>query len=313
MAKIDISIIIPVFNEEKNVQLLYKELLSVVKKTKQSWEIIFVDDGSTDNTLKNLRKLKGIKIIQLRKNFGQTAAIKAGVENSKGKIIITLDGDLQNNPHDIPQLLKKMKSDKLDVVSGWREKRYDPFLKKFFSLGANFLRHLLVDDVVHDSGCTLKAFKRECFDEIDLIGDMHRFLPAILKWKGFKIGEIKVSHRRRKYGKSKYNWKRLLKGVVDLINVWFWYKFSSRPLHLFGGTGLMLIIAGAFLLLFLAGGRALGFFSLANRVWPLVAFFSILAGIQLFASGILADILIKNYFSQTNKRKIYSIKKIFKS
>ena len=198
-----------------------------------------------------------------------------------------------------------------DVVSGWRSKRKDTAFKKFVSSGAKFLRNTLIHDPIHDSGCTLKSYKKECFDELDLYGEIHRFSPAILSWRGFKIGEAKVEHRARTSGKTKYNWKRILKGFVDMISVWFWRKFSSRPLHLFGGFGILIGGADTFLALYLAIARLIFNYSLQDKIWPMVSIFMILAGLQFFISGLLADIAVKTYYN--GKKKVYNIEKIIKN
>ena len=231
--QIAISAVVPVYNEEKNVARLHQELKEALAEIGGFFEIIFVNDGSTDNTLEELKKLKPVKIINFRKNFGQTAAMDAGIKEARGEIVITMDGDGQNDPRDIPLLLEKI-NEGYDVVSGWRWQRKDKPMKRFLSRGANFLRKFLVSDNIHDSGCSLKAYRKECFDKVDLYGEMHRFIPAILRWRGFKIGEVKVSHRPRSAGETKYDWKRIPKGFLDMTSVWFWRKYSDRPLHLFG-------------------------------------------------------------------------------
>ena len=307
----ELSIVIPVYNEEKNVTLLHQKIFSVCQKLGNSFEIIFINDGSRDNTLHNLKKLRPIKIINFRRNFGQTAALDAGIKSAEGEIIITMDGDLQNNPEDIPNLLAKLNKG-YAAVSGWRKNRKDPFLKRFFSYLADFLRQFLIKDGIHDSGCTLKAYKRKCFEGVDLYGEMHRFIPAILKIRGYKIGEVVVKHYPRVKGKTKYNWKRLIKGFIDVISVWFWQKYSNRPLHFFGGLGLFLIFLG-----FLSG---LGVFyerfildrDVSNNALTLLSAVLFLAGLQLFVSGILADILIKTYY-KSNHTKYYSIKEIIEN
>jgi len=304
----DISIVIPVFNEEENVSILHGKLVSVLNKIGKKYEIIFVDDGSKDKTFVNLFNLKPVKIVRHRTNFGQTAAMLSGIRESKGKIIITMDGDLQNDPEDIPLLLEKM-DEGFDVVSGWRANRKDTFGKRIFSKIANKLRGMLIKDPIHDSGCSLKAYKRECFDEIDLYGEMHRYIPALLNWKGFKISEVKVKHFKRKFGKTKYGLGRILKGFMDLINVWFWRKFSSRPLHIFGGLGIVLGILGGLFGLYLGYLRLTGRISLVNSSLPLLAILMVIIGVQLFVSGLLADIAVKSYYGH-NGRKTYSIKEI---
>ena len=302
----DISIVIPVYNEESNIPLLYSQLTKAMKP--YNYEIIFVDDGSTDNTFDALLKIKDshLKIIKLRRNFGQTAALSAGFSNSSGKIIVQMDGDLQNDPFDIPKLINSI--DGYDMVSGWRFDRKDSFSKKIFSKVANSFRRLLIKDPVHDSGCSLKAYKKECFDEIDLYGDMHRYIPALLNWKGFKIGEVKVNHFSRKFGETKYGYERLLRGLLDLLNILFWRKYSSRPLHLFGAVGILLSFIGFALGLFLLIARQFLGYSLGQSQLPLLAVLLAIIGIQFFISGLMADISIKNYYN--NGKKTYSIEKI---
>lgn len=230
-----VSIVVPIYNEEENVTELHKEILDVCVANGYTFEIIFVDDGSSDRTVEVCKTLKPLKLIQMRKNFGQTAAMDAGIKKAQYEYIITMDGDRQNDPADIPNMIKYLEDNNFDVVSGWRKNRKDTFMKRFTSRGANMLRHMIVHDGIHDSGCSLKVYRKECFDGINLYGEQHRFIPALLKIKGFSIGEVVVHHRPRTAGKTKYNWRRTIKGFVDMISVWFWSKFASRPLHLMGG------------------------------------------------------------------------------
>ena len=297
----ELSVIIPVYNEENNVAILHSELINVLNSLNKKFEIIFVDDGSTDKTLENLSRLKKVKIIKLRRNFGQTAALLAGINNANGKVIITLDGDLQNDPKDIPKLLEKLDKG-YDVVSGWRKNRNDKFSKKFFSFVANRLRRVLINERIHDSGCSLKAYKKECFNDIDLYGEMHRYIPALLGWKGFRIAEVEVNHRYRKYGKTKYGVSRVLKGFLDLLNILFWRKFSNRPLHLFGGFGLLMSFVGGLFLSVLVVLRLFGKISLGQSQLPLLAVLLIVLGVQFFVSGLLADIAVKNYQNTRNNK-----------
>jgi len=306
--KIELSVVVPIFNEEKNIIPLYKELTSVLKKIKKSYEIIFVNDGSTDNSLQIMKKLKPLKIISLRKNSGQSAALDAGIKNAKGEVIITLDGDGQNDPKDIPRLLVKL-NEGYDVVCGWRYKRKDPPSKKIISKGAAFLRKFFVDDHVHDSGCTLRVYRQECFENLDLYGEMHRMIPALMRWRGFKITEIKVNHRPRVHGKTKYNWKRVIKGFLDMVDIWFWRKYESRPLHIFGTLGLIFVLFSSLLLLFLAMARLFWNYSLSNRIWPLVGFVGFLTGIQFIIFGLLANLIIKT----DSHKNFYSIKEIIEN
>ncbi len=304
-----ISIIIPVFNEQENIKELFEKILRVIFEINLNCEIIFVNDGSTDSSLQVIKKLFPVKVINFRKNFGQTAAMDAGIKEAKGKYIITMDGDGQNDPEDIPLLINKLEKENLDVVSGWRKNRKDSFSKKISSKFAAGMRKFLINDGIHDSGCTLKIYKKECFKNIDLTGEMHRFIPAILKIKGFKIGEIEVKHHFRKFGKTKYNWKRGIKGNLDMFSLWFWKKFSARPLHLFGSFGLLLIFVSFASGFFAIYKKLFENFDLSNTALTSLSLFSFLMGIQFFVFGLLADLLSKIYFS-TTKDKIYDIKEI---
>lgn len=294
----ELSIIVPVYNEEGNVRKLLEEIHAVFDGQDYQYEVIFIDDGSTDRTREILKSMSGLKYIRLRRNFGQTAAIEAGIRNAQHPFIVTMDGDRQNDPADIPRLFDFLEAHDLDAVSGWRKSRKDPFIKKSVSRGAHFLRNLLIKDGIHDSGCTLKLYKRECFEQVHLYGEMHRFIPALLRIKGYQIGEIEVHHRPRVAGATKYNWRRMVKGFIDMISVWFWNKYAVRPLHLLGGMGLISILLGI-------GCSIMTFFlfiikmDLSNTVWPLLTAFFLLTGIQLFVSGLIADILVKNYYEST--------------
>ena len=303
-----LSVVVPLFNEEGNVGRLHSKIVSACDGLKKPYEVIFVDDGSRDKTLEEARVLSPLTLIEFRRNFGQTAAFDAGFKAAKGELIVTMDGDLQNDPADSPLLLKKMKEG-YDVVSGWRHKRKDSLSKKIFSRGANFLRKVLLHDTIHDSGCSLKVFKRECFDNLDLYGEMHRFIPALLEIQGFRIGEVKVSHHPRVQGKTKYNWKRGIKGFVDMVSVWFWNRYSHRPVHLFGGTGLLLSLIGSFLLLWMVIEKLFFGAELSEKIWPLMGVFLIMIGVQFFIFGLLADIITKIYYKD-HKRMNYSIKKV---
>jgi glycosyltransferase involved in cell wall biosynthesis len=306
-----LSIVVPLYNEEGNVKELHRGIVEACGKLGKTFEIIFINDGSGDKTVENCRGLSPLKIINFRKRFGQTAAFDAGIKEARGEIIITMDGDLQNDPADIKLLLEEMDRG-FDVVSGWRWQRKDSFSKKFFSRGANLLRKILINDNIHDSGCSLKAYKKECFNDVDLFGEMHRFIPAILELGGYKVGEVKVSHHPRIHGKTKYNWKRAIKGFVDMVSIWFWRKYANRPLHLFGGAGIVFSLIGFAILIWMAAEKIFFGVSLAEKIWPMMGVFLIMIGIQLFIFGLLADILIKNYYKE-RKQMNYSIKEIIES
>lgn len=302
------SVVVPVLNEVGNIEKLTEEIKGTMQKLKESFEIIYVDDGSTDDTPKILKNIKSVKVITFRSNFGQSAALNAGIKMARGDIVITMDGDGQNDPADIPNLLAKL-NEGYDVVCGWRFDRKDEFTKVFVSNVARKLRGILVEDGVHDAGCTLRVFKRECFDDLELTGELHRMIPAILKWRGFKITEIKVNHRPRLRGKSKYGTSRMLKGFLDMLLIWFTRKYNSRPLHLFGGVGLFLIFFSLLLLGLLAWMKVFFGYELSNKIWPLLGMMGLLAGIQLFVFGILADLIIKN----NTKEKSWMIKDVLEN
>lgn len=306
-----LSVVVPLYNEEGNVKKLHAKIVEACRKIGKPYEIIFIDDGSSDDTIVECEELSPLMLIKFRKNFGQTAAFDAGIKAATGEIIITLDGDLQNDPNDIPLLLEKI-DEGFDIVSGWRWKRKDSLSKKIFSRTANLLRKVLIQDTIHDSGCSLKAYKRECFEEVDLFGEMHRFIPALLELQGYKVGEVKVSHHPRVHGVTKYNWKRGMKGFVDMISIWFWRKYANRPLHLFGGTGITLSIVGSLILLWMAVDKIVFGAQLSEKIWPLMGVFFVMVGIQLFVFGLLADIMLKNYYKGRGTMN-YSIKEIKKS
>lgn len=306
--KLDLSVVVPLYNEEGNVKELHRRIKEACNKLGKNYEIIFIDDGSNDGTVKDCEGLTPLKLIKFRKNYGQTAAFDAGIKNATGDVVVTMDGDLQNDPSDIGKLLEKMEEG-FDVVAGWRAQRKDPLMKRLSSRAANLVRQILIEDNIHDSGCSLKAYKRECFADVDLFGEMHRFMPAILQFDGYRVSEVKVNHFPRVHGVTKYNWKRGMKGIVDMISIWFWRKYSSRPLHLFGGSGVVLSLLGFLILVWMVVEKVFFHASLANRIWPLIGVFFIMIGILLFIFGLLADIIIKSYYKEQGRMN-YSIKKI---
>lgn len=303
-----ISVVVPLYEEEGNVEELHRRVRESLEKIGSSYEIVFVDDGSTDGTVARCDGLSPLTLVRLRKNFGQTAAFDAGIKAASGEVVITMDGDLQNDPADFPLLLGKI-DEGYDVVSGWRHKRRDPITKKVFSRTANLLRGLLVKDGIHDSGCSLKAYRKECFEGIDLFGEMHRFIPALLQLDGFRVTEVKVSHHPRVNGKTKYNWKRGIKGFVDMVSLWFWRNYSNRAIHLFGGTGMLLSFLGSAILLWMFVEKVLFDASISERIWPLIGTLLVLVGVQLFVFGILVDISVKTYYRQRGRMN-YSVRDV---
>ena len=308
--KKEYSVIIPVYNEEENISQLDKEIKEVMKKVSNNYEIIYINDGSTDNSSNILKKLDNIKIINLNKNYGQSTALDAGFKEAKGELVISLDGDGQNNPADIPKLINKLKKEDLDVVAGWRTKREDKKAKILLSKTGNFFRKIFLNDKVHDTGCTLRVYKNKAVKSLDLQGEMHRYILALLKWKGFRIGEIPVNHRKRKNGKSNYGYKKSLKGFVDLIYVWFILKFSQRPLHIFGLLGVISFISGIVIEVWMVIEKILGNINLSSNAWFSLGFFLIIAGILFFGFGIVLDLLIKTYHNTSPYEQRYYIREI---
>lgn len=310
----DISVVIPIFNEEENIRILHSKVAEVMKRLRKEYELIFVDDGSTDSSFKVLgdihKKDKRVKVVRFRKNFGQTYALNAGFNEAQGKVIVTMDSDLQNDPEDIPRLLEKIKEG-YDCVSGWRFNRKDPLSKKILSRFASLLRRRITKDEIHDAGCTLKAYKHECFENLELYGEMHRNIPTLLRWQGFKIGEIKVRHHARVHGKTKYGLMRVFRGFLDLINSKLLMDYSTKPLHLFAKLGTFLLIIASLIV----GYKLfqLLYFGIPLDLGPLlmVAVLFVIIAIQFFVMGFLGEIQVRTYYEKTG-RKIYSIEKILK-
>jgi len=309
--QIQVSIVVPIFNEAANVINLHKEINDICVSQGFIYEIIFVDDGSTDNTHEICKTIKPLKLIRLRRNFGQTAAMDAGIKAAQYPLIITMDGDCQNDPADIPRLINYIIENDLDVVSGWRKNRKDNILKRITSRGANFLRYIIIKDNINDSGCSLKIYKKGCFKNLNLYGEMHRFIPALLKIKGFKIGEIIVNHRPRTAGKTKYNWKRTFKGFLDMLSVWFWHKYAVRPLHLLGSIGIVMLLfgtaSGVLTTINYINGQ-----SLTDDFQAFLTLAFLFTGLFLFIFGLIGDILCKLYFGSAIDMP-YSIKDIMEN
>ena len=307
-----ISIIVPVFNESESIGLLLDEVINVMSPNKFNFELIVVNDGSTDNTYQVLKqlnlKIKELSVISLRKNYGQTAAISAGFDNSKGDIVITLDGDLQNDPNDIPLLISEINNG-YDLVCGWRFDRKDKLInRKIPSKIANKLIAQVTGLKLHDYGCSLKAFKKEIIEDIKLYGELHRFLPVLANIEGARIKEIKVNHRSRQYGSSKYGIDRTFRVLMDLLTVWFMTKFLTRPMYGFGFVGIISIFFSLAISSYLIVLKIMGE-DIGNR--PLLMFALILgiAGVQLFSFGLLSELLIRTYH-ESQSRPIYRIRSI---
>ncbi len=307
-----ISIVVPVYNESDSIRLLINEIINVMKSHQLLFELIIVNDGSVDSTsnvLENLSlEIKQLTVINLRKNYGQTAAMAAGFDHSNGDIIVTLDGDLQNDPNDIPKLISNI-NEGYDLICGWRFQRKDKLLnRRIPSQIANRLIGNVTGIHLHDYGCSLKAFKNEIIKDIKLYGELHRFLPVLANIEGAKIKEIKVNHRSRKYGQSKYGIDRTFRVLMDLLTVWFMKKFLTRPMYVFGFIGIISIISSFIMSSYLIVLKFLGE-SIGNR--PLLIFALILgiAGVQLFSFGLLGELLIRTYHESQN-RPIYRVREI---
>ena len=306
-----LSILIPVFNEEGNLSLLYEKLVTALKKLGRPYEVIFIDDGSSDGTLEILLDLRernpNVKIISFSRNFGQTAALSAGIDFSKGDILIPMDGDLQNDPEDILTLLQKIEEG-YDVVSGWRKGRKDSFLsRRLPSMIANKIISLIGGVHLHDYGCTLKAYRRDILKNIRLYGEMHRFIPIYAQWIGARVSEIPVRHFLRGSGASKYGMSRVFKVILDLMVVKFLLSYSQKPIYVFGGMGLLMILGG-----FLSGGFAI-YLKLFNGIsfiltpLPLLCVLLFMLGFLSILMGFLAEILTRTYYESQGK-PTYQIK-----
>lgn len=311
-SNIDVSIVAPIYNEEENIGLLYSELKMVMDKTGINYEILFIDDGSTDRTPELLsdlnKKDERVVVVNFRRNFGQTAAMSAGFDYARGEVIVTIDGDLQNDPEDIPKLLDKIKE--CDVVSGWRFERKDPFIsRRLPSMIANWVISKVTGVELHDYGCTLKAYKSDVVKNIRLYGEMHRFIPAIASWMGVKIAEVQTNHRPRKFGKSKYGLSRTLRVVLDLITVKFLLSFSTRPIQIFGLLGILSGGAGLLITLYLSYLKLMQGADIGGRPLLLLGVFLILLGVQLIIMGLLGEMLVRIYYESQDK-PIYVVKKV---
>lgn len=302
------SVVVPAHNEEQSMKPLYEATKKVFEAMGGSWELIVIDDGSTDNTFSVISAIADadarVKIIKLRRKFGQTAGWSAGFSAATGDIVVVMDADLQNDPEDIPAMIAKLNNEHYDVISGWRKDRKDKSMLKIGSKIGNWIRQKVTGEKIHDHGCSLKVYRKEALVDLELYGEMHRYITALLSWKGFKVGEMVVRHHARKYGETKYNIRKKLKGFLDLLIVKFWIQYSARPMHFFGSIGAVFILAG-----FLLGGVLgslwlLRLISLSGRSTPLLAVLLVLLGFQFLLAGVLADIVAHTYYAQ---KKPYSV------
>lgn len=304
-----VSIVVPLYNEEENIEPLYKALKSAMDAEARDYELLFIDDGSTDRTLQRLERLAAeddrVKPLSFRRNFGQTAAFAAGFDHARGDVIVTIDGDLQNDPKDIPRLLSLI--GEYDIVSGWRRKRKDPFVRRRIpSMIANWLISIVTGVKLHDYGCSLKAYKADIVKNINLYGEMHRFIPAVASWYGVKITEVETTHHPRRYGSSKYGVLRTVKVLLDLITVKFLQSFSTKPLQAFGPIGLLCGLAGFAISLYLTIVKLSGQ-DIGGRPLLLLGILLIMVGIQLIVMGLLGEMLVRVYH-ESQRKPIYVLK-----
>ncbi|MBL8924573.1 MAG: glycosyltransferase family 2 protein [Myxococcaceae bacterium] len=304
-ASIDLSVVVPFFNEEENARALYDELKGVLEQFGRSYEMVFVDDGSTDKTFSVLedvaKKDDAVVVVRFRRNFGQTAALAAGIERAKGLVIVPMDGDLQNDPAEIPKLLAKM-AEGYECVSGWRKNRQDAGIRVLPSKVANRLIGWLSGVRIHDYGCTLKAYRRDVIEGVRLYGEMHRFIPIYAHWQGARVTEMVVNHRARRAGVSKYGFGRIPRVVLDLIVVKFLFQYLTKPIYVFGGFGLVALILSFLALCAAVGLKLAGLKDLVSTPLPLFSGISGLIGIQAVLTGLLAEVLIRTYYESQGKR-----------
>ncbi len=310
----DLSIVVPVYNERENIKLVYQAIIKAITPLKKQWELIMVDDGSKDGSLEELREIakddpQHVQVIELRRNFGQTAAIAAGIDHSKGDVVVLCDADMQNDPADIPMMLEKI-DEGYDVVSGWRYDRHDKFLTRVLpSKIANWLISKVTGVHLHDYGCTLKAYRREVLQSFHLYGEMHRFIPVYADAAGAKIIEVRVHHHARKFGKAKYGLERTFKVLLDLFTVKFLTSYSKKPIYLFGGLGAGMIAIGAAILLYLFIFRVWFAKSVTNSPWFLISVTSVIMGFQSVLMGFIAELLVRTYHESQNK-PTYTIRNV---
>ena len=309
-----LSLVIPVFNEEENLPPLWQEIQAAVTPLNLPWDVTFVDDGSKDHSAEVLRRLAAqnpehVQVVFLNRNYGQTAAITAGIDHSDGDVIILMDADLQNDPADIPLLLAELNKG-YDVVSGWRKDRQDNKLTRTLpSKIANGLISSVTGVHLHDYGCTLKAYRREIFNQIRLYGEMHRFIPVYAAEAGAKISEVVVHHHPRIHGKANYGLERTFKVVLDLMTVKFLLSYSKKPIYLFGGVGLGLMITSFLVLLWLAIRRVAVGISVLGSPWFQISVMSFILGFISILLGLIAELLMRTYYESQNKRT-YDVREV---
>jgi glycosyltransferase involved in cell wall biosynthesis len=299
-----ISVVVPVHNEERSVALLYDELRSALEPLDRDWEAIFVDDGSTDGSFAALTRLhasaENVRVVRLRRNFGKAAALVAGFDQARGDTIVTLDGDLQDDPGEIPRLLAKL-DEGFDLVTGWKTHRRDPLSRRVLSRIFNSVTSRLSGVRLHDMNCGLKAYRAEVVHGLRIYGELHRFVPVLAHYRGFRIAELPVNHRPREHGRSRYGVERYLRGFLDLLTVSFIGRYRQRPLHLFGGLGLVLGLVGVAILVYLTVVKATGH-AIGQRPLLTLGVLLVVVGMQFFSLGLISEMITSHHEERAAER-----------
>jgi glycosyltransferase involved in cell wall biosynthesis len=305
---VEVSVLVPVLDEAETIEELARRVSTVLDAAGRTHEIVFIDDGSSDQTAARVRAAHSldprVKLVRLRRNFGKAAALSAGFDHSRGHLIVTMDGDLQDDPDEIPRFLETLEEQELDLVSGWKRKRLDPLSKRLPSRLFNWVTRKLASVDLHDFNCGFKAYRREVLEQISIYGELHRYIPVLASRRGFRVGELTVRHHPRRHGHSKYGWDRLYKGLLDLITVLFITRYTRRPLHLFGVVGLFSAGIGSVVCSYLAI-RWMGGHNLSNRPLLLLGVLLILVGIQVLTTGLIGEMITYKNFRRSDS---YSIK-----
>jgi len=314
---IELSVVIPIMNEAPNLVDLHREITACLEPWGRPYEVIIVDDGSTDDSFQVLSRIQAAdarwRVIRFRRNFGQTAAFSAGFAHARGRFIATSDGDLQNDPKDIPAMVSRLESDDLDIVCGWRRDRKDAFIsRRLPSMVANRIISWATGVRLHDYGCSLKVFRAEVVKPLKLYGEMHRFIPAIASEQGVRIAEVVVNHRARRHGTSKYGISRTVRVVLDLLTVKFLLSYSTRPVQIFGLIGLAMGLPGAAILAYLAGVKMFAGEAIGNRPLLLLGILLVFTGVQLITLGLLAELQARTYHESQDK-PTYAIREVRES
>lgn len=304
----EITVLVPVLNEEESIVELCQRVVAVLEGLGRSFEVVFVDDGSRDGTAECIRHIHveddRIKLVCFRRNFGKAAAISAGVEYSRGAIIVTLDGDLQDVPEEIPRMLDKLEGEQLDLVSGWKLDRQDPISKRWLSKLFNWVTRRLAQVELHDFNCGFKVYRREVLEQVSIYGELHRYIPVLASRRGFRVGEVRVAHEKRRHGSSKYGWDRVYKGFLDLLTVLFITTYMRRPLHLFGVIGLGTILLGSLINGYLALAWLVFDEALSFRPLLQLGILLMLLGVQFLTTGLLGEMLAHKNFRRADSYSI---------